>query len=486
MDYLDPKKQSRHRVILLVGYCVIAVAIAITTLILVYQAYGFGLGQNGNVIQNGLVFISSQPVSAQITINGVKKSQTTSRLVMPSGIYNFNLSRTGYRDWQRIIEVAGGSVSHYDYPLLIPETLKPTVLQELASAPLISSQSPDRHWLFIQRLDTPTFDLLDLKNPTKPAVSLALPIVTYSKAISTDSWQVLEWADDNLHLVMLHNFDSKFEYILVNRQNPDESVNLTTTLGLGNIQLSLRNKKYDQYYIYDVTIASLKTMVLSNPSMTTVVERALSYKTFGSDTVLFVTDTEAPSGKVLLKMVVGSQLYTLRSLPFSSKYLMDLADYSGNLYVAVSAVSDDKVYIYKDPIGQLKTLPNHVVVPMQVMHIIDPNFISFSAITHQFILAENGSQFTVYDFENRNPYRYSLALPIDAPQLNASWLDGSHLSVVSKGKLVLFDFDSANQQITVSASSKYLPIFSTDFRTLYYFDFINQVWSLNQVSLVVN
>ncbi len=485
MDYLDPKKQIRHRIILLVGYCVIAIAIVIGTIILLYQAYGFGLGQNGSVIQNGLVFMSSQPVSAQITINGVKKSQTTSRLVLPSGLYDFNLSRSGYRDWQRTIEVLGGSVNHYDYPLLIPKVLKPTLIQDFTTAPIMTSQSPDRRWLLLQKLNTPTFDLYDLKNPTKPATSLVLPTSIYTKATS-DSWQAAEWADDNLHILMHRSYEGKSEYILVDRQNIEQSVNLTTALALSNVQLSLKNKKYDQYYSYDNSSASIKSMSLSTPTSVPIVERAIVYKTIGSDTLLYVTDADAPSGKVLLKMLVGAQSYTLRTLPVSSKYLVEMSEYSGNLYVAVSVVSDDRVYVYKDPIGQLKALPNRVVVPMQVMRIVDPNYLSFSSVTQQFIMAENGNQFAVYDLENRNGYRFDITSPIDAPQTRASWLDGSHLTVVSNGKLLIFDYDNANQQPTVSASSSYIPYFSTDFKTMFYFDSVNQLISLNQVSLVAN
>ncbi len=42
MDYLDPKKQFRHHIILFTGYILIAIAIVIASLILLYQAYGFG------------------------------------------------------------------------------------------------------------------------------------------------------------------------------------------------------------------------------------------------------------------------------------------------------------------------------------------------------------------------------------------------------------------------------------------------------------
>ena len=53
MNYLDPAKQARHRVILFVGYILIAIGIFIATVILLNQAYGFGIGKHfligGNV-----------------------------------------------------------------------------------------------------------------------------------------------------------------------------------------------------------------------------------------------------------------------------------------------------------------------------------------------------------------------------------------------------------------------------------------------------
>jgi hypothetical protein len=79
MDYLDPKKQARHRIIMLVGYVLIAGGIVTATLILLYQAYGFGIGKNGSVIQNGLTFFSSQPHPASITLNGNLPSATPAR-----------------------------------------------------------------------------------------------------------------------------------------------------------------------------------------------------------------------------------------------------------------------------------------------------------------------------------------------------------------------------------------------------------------------
>ena len=109
-----------------------------------------------------------------------------------------------------------------------------------------------------------------------------------------------------------------------------------------------------------------------------------------------MTSSGAPAGKVQVDLSIGGQTYPIHSLPASSNYLLDLTKYSGTLYVAAGSTSDNKVYIYKDPVGQLGALPNHAVVPAQVLHLAAPNYVSFSD-NAQFIMAESGTAFGVYD-----------------------------------------------------------------------------------------
>src|SRR5882757_4688705 len=105
MEFLDPKKQRAHLVRLFIGYFLIGTALILTTIILLYQAYGFGL-KNGKVIQNGLIYVSSNPSPADIYVNGQKRSETTNvRLLMPAGQYTFELKRNGYRSWKRAINI---------------------------------------------------------------------------------------------------------------------------------------------------------------------------------------------------------------------------------------------------------------------------------------------------------------------------------------------------------------------------------------------
>lgn len=470
MDYLDVRKDLEHRIILFTGYVLIFVAIVIATLVLVYNAYGFGIGKHGNVIQNGLTFFSSHPHPANIYIDGkLDSTQTNSRMSLPEGIYKVKLTRDGYRDWQRTIQVAGGGVRHFDYPFLIPKTLANKKIATIDGTPGLETQSPNQRWLVVGRPDSlSTFDVYDLKNPTKQSTPIELPESVLTPATTSESLQLGEWADDNQHVLLQHVYDGKTEYILVNRSDPSQSINLNTTLSADPTSLTLLNKKYDQYHLYDAATATLRSASLKNPSPLVVQQHLLAYKSYGNNTLLYVTDKGAVSGQVLVKLAVGSHEYTLRSLPAGDSYLLDLTEYSNVLYVAIGQTGQSKLYIYKDPVGQLTDSARHILVPVQVLHVVQPDYLSFSD-NAQFIVAEHGTQFGVYDIENTLGYSFTAPQALDPGIAHATWMDGDRLTYISGGKSLIFDYDGTNQQVLSEATPSFLPAFSPDYKYIYSF-----------------
>ncbi|MEO8105117.1 MAG: PEGA domain-containing protein [Candidatus Saccharibacteria bacterium] len=487
MDYLDPRTHLRHTIMLFIGYALIGVAIIIATIILLYQAYGFGVNRSGSVIQNGLLFFSSQPRSADIYINGtLAKSKTNTRLVLPSGIYRIKLDKTGYRPWERTVELDGGSVAHYDYPLLFPKNMITTKLQSYTAAPGVATQSPDQRWVVVAQADSMTnFDVYDLKNPANAPVVITLPANLLSKATTGESWVPSEWADDNQHLVLKHLYNGKTEFIELNRTAVDQSVNLNVALAASPTKLTLNDKKYDQFYLYNAD-ATLQTASLNAPTAVLLLSQVLAYQSYGSDAVLYVTGDGASNGKVAVKYTQAGQSFTIRTLPAGTNYLLNLTKYSGVFYFAVGAASENKVYVYKDPIGQINSRVVHSPVPIQVLHVENPNYIGFSS-NAQFIMAENGQQFGVYDIENKRGYNYITTQPLDTPQAHAAWMDGNRLSYVSGGKLLIFDYDDTNMQSLVTAASAYLPFFAPDYQHLYFIapEAVAGQFNLSQASLLI-
>jgi hypothetical protein len=470
MDYLDPQK--------LIGYVCMAVAIIIATVVLVYQAYGFGIDKNGTVIQNGIVFFSSQPNPAKVYLNGTRaKFDTNARVALPASIYKVRMSRPGYQDWQRTIEVNGGSVTHYDYPLLLPTVAKTTTIAPLSTVPGLTTQSLDRRWLITNDIADPdNFVVYDIKNPTKPALTISLPVDLATKATTNEHWQIVEWADDNQHVLLQHTADTTVEYILLDRDSPTQSLNLTKTLENTPAAVALSNKKYDQYYLYNSTEHTLRTASLKAPTAVNLLSDVLAYKSYGDNAVVFFTSADAPAGKVLLKQQIGNRAVLLRSFPASTRYIVDLATYSNTPYVVASSVDENKVYIYKDPASQLAAHPAQVIVPIQVLRVNSPDYESCSS-TAQYIVLEHGNQVAVYDLENKNGYNYDLSthVSLDSAQPHVQWMDGDRLTYTSASSsaagamIQILDFDQTNQRSFIPGSPLSSPFFSPDYKNVYSF-----------------
>lgn len=470
MDYLDPIKQRQQRSMLFLGYFLIGVAIAMGTSILVQSAYGYGVNRQGAVIQSGLLFFSSQPNPATIFTNGVQQSvQTNTRLSLPAGIYDIQLKRDGYQAWQRKVNLEGGRVAHFDYPLLVPNALSPKKSATYDGQPIFTTQSPDRRWLLVAKPNNVNeIDIYDLKQTTRTSTTINLPSSLFTKFLINERFSVVEWSGDNQHILIKHDFDNKSEFAVVDRNNADKSFNINQTLAINPVQISLRDKKYDKYYFMNASDGRLFSASVKEPAPVTELSNVLAYKSYANDTILYATNTKAPSGKVVVNLKINDKTYKIRFLRAGSNYLLDLATYSGKMYVAAGATQENKLYIYKDPLAQINKNPNLALAPAQVLHVTQPNYLSFSD-TAQFIMIENGQEFAVYDLENKVGHHYISSKALDSPQQHAEWMDGHRIIYTSNGKMFVFDYDYANQHELVSAHSGYVPSFSPDVKRLYTF-----------------
>jgi hypothetical protein len=479
MDFLDPKKERRNRLLLIIGYGLVALAIGIATLVLLYQSYGYGIDRQGNVTQSGLMFVSSQPNGAVIYLNGKRyKSVTNTRVTVPAGSYTLQISADGYRSWQRPVAVAGGDVQHFDYPFLFPQQLKTSSVADLDAMPSAAIQSLDRRWLLLDKPGASgVFSEYDFKNPAKPVeTDLTLPTGSFTPGSGTQTWSQVEWSTDNQHVVLLHGYQTgnttNHEYVLLNRDSPSDSLNLTTSLKLSQAEtVSLYNNRVEQFYVYDPSTTSLQRINASDNSVASTLNHVLAFKTYAADKLLYIADQppngKATPGSVSAVLQDGQKTITLRTLPAgASSYSLNLAQYSGDWYVAVGAANDSAAYIYKNPQTQTTNDADGYPDVWRRLAVANPTYLGFSSNT-QFLVAENGQNFVVYDFENLAQYHYKTTEPIDQPQTHATWMDGDRLTYVSGGKLQVFDYDYRNHQTLVDASPNYLPFFSSDYKYLY-------------------
>lgn len=468
MDFLDPKKKRARQIRLIIGYVLIAIAIGLVTSILVFQSYGYDLDRKtGAIIQNGLLFVAAQPEAADVYLNDKQyKTQNNAKLVMPSDVYHLKLSRQGYRDWNRTFSLAGGTIERMTYPFLFPTKLQTQDRTSYTANVDFATQSPSRQWMVLQQPGKLNdFDLLDANDIKKAPASFSLPadLLTVS---NSHKLTLVEWSTDNRRFLVRHDYAGGNEFVIIDIERPTESFNVNKTFKTNPTQVTLRDKKYDRFYIYDQPAQTLSYAELKQPILAVVASKVLAYKSHGDDTLLYVTDDQASPGKVRVVIKDRDGVFQLREVASSpSGYLLNLARYGNNWYIAAGAITENIAYVYKNPQTILKHQSGESLVPVTVLRADNPDWLEFSANT-QFIALRGGQQFAVYDAENDRNYRYKLEKPIDA-NTKPAWMDGHRLMVTSASKMIVFDYDGINIQELSSNKPGIVPFFDRDYKVLY-------------------
>ena len=341
MDYLDPQKKRSHKVRLYIGYSLIAVAISIATVILVYIGSGFYLDkQTGSLIQNGQLFVNSNPEGATIYLNGEQqRTKTVGRLVVPSGSYKVTLKRDGFREWSQQVLLEGGRIQRLDYARLLPTLLTPKIIQTFATVPQHISQSFDRRFLTFTFAEKPlSIFVYDLTKPDVTPVEIIIAANTISNPVKTGQLNILEWSEDNKHFLVSYSAGGILsDYLIASRDVKEPVTNLTVLLGIKTSVISFRNHSFDHYYVYNPADKSLGTVSIE---VTTVIPRlnnVLAYKTFDNDQILYVSATSIIKNKVQARLSINDKSYLLRELTPSDSYLLDIAKLSSSVVIAVGS-----------------------------------------------------------------------------------------------------------------------------------------------------
>lgn len=466
MDFLNPKKKRAHIRRLYIGYGLIAILLSISTLALVIVANGYGVNRRGAITQNGIVYVDTSPVSADIYIDGTKRGTADARFVLEEGDYTISLSREGYRTWQKDFTLEGSSIERLIYPFLFPQDLKATEIQKYDTTPDIVSASPDRQWIVEHRAsDMNNFTVINTSTEENTTTTITVP----SSILPTrpnQKLEAVEWSYDNRHLLFRAVFDGGSEYYMLDREKPNESLNLTQVFGHNFSKVVLHDKRYDLLYVYSSSTGLVEAADLRTGQLNPIASRILAFFPYGSSKMIYVTKDDAPTGMVNVTLLDGDQTYALRSLPESPAYFLNMASYDGNEYVIVGANTDKKAYLYQDPFGSIKRSPLKAAAVKALLKVDSTiTSVEFSANT-QFIAVQGGSTFAVYDAENNRQYRYDVDLEL-SDGIKAQWMDGHRLMLASAGQLNAFDFDGTNKQTLTNVTAGFIPMFDRDYKVMY-------------------
>jgi len=491
MDFLDPVAKKKKTRRLFFGYGLVTILISLATYVLAATAVGYEVFDFGDdVVQNGLLFLDSKPVSATISVDGkLEDDSTDTKLTLNGGEYTITLNQTGYSSWSKKIAIEGGKVRFVIYPRLIPTILTPTKLADLPANTGFTSQSPDLRWLVVQQnADLPAIDIFDPQNLSSPATGGVFPASILSNASGDyGDFEVVSWADDNRHFLLLQKLpNGQQSYLLIDRENLDLSVNLSTVFGVNPTSVSFKDKKKDKFYMYFATggllrLADLETSTIGEP----ILDQVLAYQSSGSDLIVYATTKDATAGKVAVKIFHKDTSYTMSELNFdgSNKYFLELSNFEGSWYYAVGSGASTQVQIFRNPLNFIAAKTPIPAAQLATLKAGIPESISFSPKLQRFIMVRSGQSVAVYDAEEAKSYRYDLPFTVDT-FAKLSWAGPYHLQTVAGGKLQLLEFDGQNSRELLIVRGVTPGYFSKDFKTLYSISPTATASSLDLTSLV--
>jgi hypothetical protein len=470
MDYLDPQKKRKHKVQLLVGYGLFAVAIGFATLLLVYISNGYYIDRGtGQVIQNGLVYVDSRPGGANIFLNGQQQRGTTdARLVLPSGVYDIGLKRAGYRDWNRNLILEGGSLRRLTYARLIPEELSSTTGTALRADPIFASQSIDKRWVVLSYAENPLqLQIIDTKSASIMPTNINIP-PTIVPAPVNGFVEIVEWADDNKTFIAKYSAGNQINYLLVDRENQDNVQNLTTLFVDTTYEIQFQDRKKDKFFVYQPATQSLFSATLSGGiNQTPVVVKAREFKTFGNDWVLYVTDS-GEEGLVDVRFKRGSKDILLKKVKTADTYLLQLAKLGNAPVMGVSSPVENRAIIYFDPEAYLNNNPDaKMPIATTVLRVANPVDLRISSDS-SVIITYGSENFASHEFEDDRSYTFKIDVPIDQTQ-EIRWLDGQHFLFSSDGVQVMMDFDGSNMYRLAPSIQSLGSFYSDDIETMFSF-----------------
>lgn len=467
MDFLDPKRRKSHKRRLFIGYALMAVVVAIGTMIVLYLAYGYDVNK-GELIQNGIVFVDSKPNNATVYVNDVpERSRTGTRLVLPAGVYTVRLEAEGYRTWERTFNLEGGEIERLVYPFLVPNTLVISDVQTYDATPQLATQSPDRRWVLIQRPgQTYQFDVFDLSQPERSPVQVAIPPTLLTSPSAEASLEAIEWSTNNRHVLFKRLYGDKNEFLIFDRESTGESVNLNTLFGITPAVVSLKNKRPDQIYYLDGVPGSLrsadaKARTISAPLLAAVID----YRTYSDDIIIYATQEGSETGKADFKILEGDKSYALKTVTQSDRYVMDVSRYEGEWYYAAGSAADNMMFVYKNPLSSLKQETKTPLNVTAIMRLDNPRFVSFSANT-QFIGVQSGQHLLTLDLEDSHQYRTELEQEIGLEQ-QVKWMDGHRYVFAVNQQSYIVDFDGSNLNTLVTTRLANGPFFDRDYDNVF-------------------
>lgn len=465
MFNIDFESEKSKNLINIAKYGLTGVLVILITIALVFAADGYDIDKKtGEIIHNGLVMVASEPVPADIYINGVSENDATkSKLSLPSGQYEVLLKRNGFHDWSKKINVEGSDVVWLHYPRLIPTDIKTSDVEAFKDIDM-ATQSPDNKLLLLHEASGENqLLLIDATDQGSTATTVIVPTIVLTQEIGAPSrFEAIDWAQDNKTVLLTHTSGSVSELIMLDVTKPTEAINLSKIFELDMTDLSFIDDSKDK--LYAVVSSSLRRIDVKAKTVTgALIDNIAQYSSDDG----YVAAVHGEKGEEKVSLLDGDKLMRFSDLEGEvSNYIVAINHFDGDRHLALSDIAGDLTSVYRDPIRIIEHPDEKTEIAR--LKLDDLKYLSFSP-NGQFVMVQSGESFRLFDFDTESKRAFNMRLEV-VKTTEANWIDDFHLSLIdTKSGAYFIDYDGLNPHMINAVDAKLGVFYDEKIEGMYFF-----------------
>jgi hypothetical protein len=461
MFHLDRRSKRARLAVRFFIYGVMTVATVVLSSVIFLWALGYRFdNENRSFEQGGLIQFRSFPNNADIYVNDRKlRSTTPAKNIVSAGDHTIVMQREGYREWRKDVTITAGQLLWLNYTRFIPENITTSAVQSYERLSDVLP-SPNRRWMVLQpSANQPNLVIADIRNEQNPRFeTIRIPSDAYTSVSgSRSTFRLIEWGLDGRYLLVRHTTKGVNEVIRVDRENPDESINLTEMYGrIGDVHFAGSNAGQ----VFGIVGSNLLRMNVTREASERVAARVTAFDVYKNDILSYVSTT-ADEKLVEVSVYKNGVATSVATYPAGSKPKIAINNYYDHDYLAVAL--GDEVRLFRDPTNTTTTL----LRTFREFSVDQPGveWMYFSNNGRMLVMQHQAS-FETYDLELDDHYSHEFESERKVTK-RFRWLDDYYLWADLGGTLRIIEFDGTNEHVIASVASGFGATLSSDGSALF-------------------
>lgn len=449
---LDKKKKLRSLKVI-ISEAIMVLAVIATVTVLAFIVSGYWINSDFEVERQGMLQISSIPTGANINIDGAESSwlqRTNTSKVLPAGEHTVTLTKDGYDSWSKTVDIKEGLLYRLHYPRLF---LKDRTAEKIMSLNGVTAAtiSSDREAMVLMN-NTTKWSYLKL-NTDEPEPK-SLDIAKYFSSVSlaeeasaglfTGEIIDVNWDYDDAHILFEVKSNDSIEWVLIDVNNPEKSINLTKEFGFNFNKIEIIDNSSNT--LLAIQNGNLhKIDVPSRQISASIVKDVSNFDHFNNEIVFIAKESDA---YYVGFFKIGDKPTTLTTLEKPAKVV--ISKFYDEKYITI--LQDTKVNVYKkDDFAEYANYDlTFAPEKIEVGH------------DGEFITMNTGGKIATLDMEAGLVREWNVDSDI------FDWIDNDMVYAVNGGELIVYDFDGFNRRVLAKNVSAHFPAGITDNKWLYY------------------